>query len=209
MRSYFKNVCYLVVVLWISAAQAGPKEDFYRAIAVDQPHIITALLNEGFDPNVRDEQGQVALYLALRAESLEAAAALLAHPRIEVDAVNPAGETPLMMAALRGQLDMARQLMEKGATINRAGWTPLHYAASGPEPRLVRLLLDKGAVIDARSPNGSTPLMMAARYGAIDAADLLRERGADASLRNERGMDAADFAASAGREKLQQRLLPR
>lgn len=205
----FKHLIYLIVFISVSSAKAGPREDFYRAIAVDQAHVITALLKDGFDPNVRDEQGQVALYLALRAESLEAAAALLAHPRIAIDAVNQAGETPLMMAALRGQLDMARRLIEKGAAINREGWSPLHYAASGPEPEVVRLLLDKGAVIDARSPNGTTPLMMAARYGAIDAADLLRQRGADPALRNERDLTAADFAATAGRDKLQQRLLAR
>ncbi|MNC96496.1 Ankyrin repeats (3 copies) [compost metagenome] len=74
---------------------------------------------------------------------------------------------------------------------------------------MVELLLARGAPIDARSPNGTTPLMMAARYGAIDAADLLARRGADRTLRNDRGLNAADFAAGAGRDDLAQRLQPR
>jgi uncharacterized protein len=48
--------------------------------------------------------------------------------------------------------------------------------------------------------------MMAARYGNPDAATLLLARGANARLRNERGLTAADFASGAGREALAQRL---
>jgi uncharacterized protein len=82
----------------------------------------------------------------------------------------------------------------------------LHYAASGPEPKLLAWLLDQGAAIDAPSPNRTTALMMAARYGAIDGADLLLARGANARLRNDRELSAADFARMAGREALAARL---
>ena len=96
-----------------------------------------------------------------------------------------------MMAALRGQLDWARRLLERGAKVHQAGWSPLHYAATGPEPKIVALLLDRGAPIDAPSPNRTTPLMMAARYGAEASVDLLLARGADKRLRNDRDLDAA------------------
>jgi ankyrin repeat protein len=201
-----KKLLYLTVVIWFSAVNAGPKEDFFKAVDGDQPKVVQRLLADGFDPNQRDDQGQVGLFLALRAQSLQVAALLMAHPRTEIDAANTASETPLMMAALRGQTDIARRLLDQGAALQRPGWTPLHYAASGPSTELVRLLLDRGAVIDARSPNGTTPLMMAARYGMLDSADLLRARGADLRLRNEHGMDAAAFAASAGRDRLAERL---
>ena len=67
---------------------------------------------------------------------------------------------------------------------------------------LLTLLLDKGAAIDSRSPNGTTPLMMAARYGDEQGAHLLLARGADARLRNDQNLSAADFARTGGREKL-------
>lgn len=209
MRKYLKFWAYLVVVIFVSSADADAKDEYFKALEIDAPHIVSRLLVGGLDPNQRDEQGQVGLYLALRASSLKAAEALLAHPRLDIDAVNPAGETPMMMAALRGNLEFTRRLLDRGAGLHREGWTPLHYAASSPEPGVVSLLLDRGARIDARSPNGTTPLMMAARYGAIDAADLLRQRGADASLRNDLGLSAADFAAAAGRDDLAARLMPR
>lgn len=209
MRKHFKSVLYLAVMIGVSSSIAGPREDLLKAVELDTGHQVKALLQQAVDPNLRDDQGQVPLFLALRAESYKAAAELLADARTDVDLANANGETPLMMAALRGNLEWAQRLLDRGAKVNREGWTPLHYAASGGEPKLVRLLLERGAVLDAKSPNGTTPLMMAARYGAIDSADLLRERGADLSLRNERGLNAADFAAGAGRDTLVQRLQPR
>ena len=160
------------------------------------------LLERGFDPNAADEKGQVGLYLALREGSLQVAEALLKHPGLKVDAVNAADETPLMMAALRGNLEWTQRLLDRGAQLNRKGWTPLHYAASGPEPKVVSSLLDRGAEIEARSPNGTTPLMMAARYGAYDAAERLLARGADPRARNDLGLGAADFARQGDREAL-------
>jgi len=48
--------------------------------------------------------------------------------------------------------------------------------------------------------------MMAAQYGAEESVTLLLAQRADARVRNERGLNAADFARLAGREKLAQRL---
>lgn len=201
-----RYVFYALLIAGFSLAHAQVSVDFFRAINVDDAGTVKRLLDRGFDPNTVDEKGQVGLYLAFRDESPKAAAALLAHPQTRIDATNQADETPLMMAALRGQLDGARQLLDRGATLNRPGWTPLHYAASGPEPRMVALLLERGAQIEALSPNRSTPMMMAARYGPEEAVDLLLGRGASLRARNDAGLGAADFAALAGRESLAARL---
>ena len=176
--------------------------DFFRAVGVDNDRTVKALLVAGFDPNTANDKGQVGLFLALQEESLKVATALLAHPAIRVDATTAADETPLMMAAMRGNLEWTLRLLERGAAINRGGWSPLHYAASGPAVAVVKLLLDRGAAIDAPSPNRSTALMMAARYGSEEAVQLLLARGASAKLRNERELTAADFARAAGRERL-------
>lgn len=202
MRNYFKYLSYLVVIAVSSAAMANPGVDFFRAVNVDNDRGVKDLLASGFDPNTTNEKGQVGLFLALQEESLKVAAALLAHPAIRIDATTAANETPLMMAAMRGNLEWTLRLLDRGAALNRPGWTPLHYAASGPSVAVVKLLLGRGAVIDAPSPNRSTALMMAARYGSEEAFQLLLARGASPKLRNEREMSAADFARSAGREPL-------
>lgn len=187
-------------------AQAGAYDDFLRAIEVDNDSGLRSLLARGMDPNTADERGQVALYLALRGGADKVVQALLQHPDTKPDAANAAGETPLMMAALRGNLAAMRALLDKGVPAQREGWSPLHYAATGPSADAVQLLLDRGATIDARSPNGSTPLMMAARYGSEASVALLLQRGADRRLRNQVELDAAAFARGAGRDALARQL---
>jgi ankyrin repeat protein len=204
--SIFRYAIYLVVAVGFVSAKAGAYEDWFSAIETDNAGAVTRLMQAGFDPNTRNPQGQVGLYLALQTGGPRVADALWAHPGLEVDAANAQGETPLMMAALKGRLEWTQRLLERGARLNREGWTPLHYAASGPEPKVVEFLLARGAALEARSPNGSTPLMMAARYGSETSVDLLLARGADPRVRNDQGLDAAAFARADGRDKLAARL---
>jgi hypothetical protein len=203
---HIRYVLYLFVVSAISSASAGAYEDFFQAVSRDDGDAVSALVKRGFDPNSLSPEGQTGLHLALRDQSPRVANALWALSALDVNAVNANGETPLMMAALRGDLTWARRLIERGAKVHHEGWSPLHYAATGAEPKIVALLLDRGAPVDARSPNRTTPLMMAARYGAEASVDLLLARGADKRLRNERDLDASGFARLAGREFLLSRL---
>lgn len=206
MRNWIKFTALLIAVAHLSVAKAGAYEDFFIAAQRDDAATITSLFQRGFDPNSRSPDGQVGLTIAARAQASHALEALLAHPSIDVDAANPAGETTLMLVALKGDLGWCQRLIERGAAVQREGWSPLHYAATGPNPQVAALLLDRGAPVDAVSPNGSTPLMMAARYGSEETVNLLLARGADATRRNERQLRAADFARQGGREALAARL---
>ena len=202
----FKLGLYLIAAVGFSITHGGSFDDFFRAVRTDNASAVATLLQQGFDPDAHDETGQSALCLAVRERSDRVVDVLLKQPRFDVDARNSVGETPLMLAALQGRVDLAQRLIERGAAISQDGWNPLHYAASGPEAKVVALLLSRGAAIEARSPNGTTALMMAARYGTEPSVTLLLEHNADATTRNERGMNAADFARSAGRESLAKRL---
>ena len=203
---YLRYVSYLALCMALFTASAGAFDDFFRAVRTDNTRTVTDLLVRGFDPNTHDESGQSALTLAVREDATQVLNVLLKHPHLDVNALNRAGETALMLAALKGDLALARRLAEHGAAINQPGWNALHYAATGPEPQVVAWLLERGAALDARSPNGTTALMMAARYGNERSAELLLAKQASADARNERGLTAADFARAAGREALAQRL---
>ncbi len=202
----FKKLIYLIVLLGVSYAFAGSYEDFFVAVKRNDGGSVTELLQRGFDPNTPDPSGKVALILALQAENFAVAEALMARPDLNVNALNPAGESALMMAALHGNLVWCERLLARGASINKPGWAPLHYAATGPEPKVVKLLLERGAVVDAESPDKTTPLMMAARYGKEESVTLLLAHGADPKRINARNMNAADFARGGGREWLAERL---
>lgn len=206
MRFLFKFITQVILVIGVSSSHAGAYEDFFKALEMDDGRTISQLLRRGFDVNSPSESGQTPLFLALRGEAHQAVAALLSAPDLKVDQVNQANETALMMAALRGHLDWCTRLVERGAAVNREGWTPLHYAATGPNPKVTAFLLEKGAQVDAPSPNGSTALMMAARYGHEDSVRVLLAAKADPRLRNQKDLSAADFARDAGREALASRL---
>lgn len=206
MRSRLKFVILSLVLIGLSSARAGSYEDFFTAIQRDDPGPVVALLQRGFDPDSRDPRGQTGLTLAALNGSWRAVDALLTHPGIDINALNSAGESVLMLAALKGELALCERLVARGARVRQHGWAPIHYAATGPNVRVVEFLLGKGADIDAASPNGSTALMLAARYGSEDNVNFLLARGADATRRNERQLRAADFARLGGRESLAVRL---
>lgn len=184
------------------ATHAGSFDDFFAAIRRNDAGTILSLIRRGFDPNTVDEAGQPGLMMAVDLQSVRAVEALLSAPNVQAEVRNKKGESALMLCAIRGDLALAKLLIEHDADVNKTGWTPLHYAASGTsqnQVEMVRLLLDNAAYIDAASPNGSTPLMMAAMYGRSDVLKVLIEEGADASLRNEKGLTAIDFAQQVGR----------
>jgi ankyrin repeat protein len=199
MRNYFKKSLYLLVIAASFAAHAGSFEDFFRAVRGDNASGVRSLLKRGFDPNTRDENGQTGLLIALREPSPKVIQALLESPQLNVDIANAKDETPLMLAAIKGQQDLVNQLLKRDAAVNKTGWTPLHYAATSGQLTIMKVLLDNYAFIDAQSPNGTTPLMMAAMYGSGEAVKLLLAEGADTAMKNQLGMTAVDFANKANR----------
>jgi uncharacterized protein len=202
VRNYIRYFLYCIVAIGISVSHAGSYEDFFTAIQRDDAPAVIRLLRQGFDPNARDSAGQHGLYLALREPSLKTARALIDWPATDVDARNARDESPLMMAALRGHADLVVRLVERGADVNKTGWAPLHYASTKGDLVAMQVLLDHHAYIDAESPNGSTPLMLAAMYGTPSAVKLLLVAGADPTLKNEQGLTAIDFAHRASRQDI-------
>ncbi|HSX92812.1 MAG TPA: ankyrin repeat domain-containing protein [Hydrogenophaga sp.] len=196
--------CLLTLGVLSPGAWASSYDDFFSAIKRNDPDTLAQLAQRGFDLNTLDPGGQHPLYLALRDESDRVAMFLLSRPEVKVEHRNAKGESPLMMAALKGKLELVRRLIDRQAEVNKPGWAPLHYAATHPSERslpVVRLLLEHHAFIDAQSPNGSTPLMMAALYGNPQVVRLLLEEGADTAMKNEQGLSAIDFAHRAGRKE--------
>ncbi len=199
MIKHIKNILYAYVLIGFSWAQAGSYDDFFVAIRQNDASAITALLQRGFDPNTLDPNGVSGLMMALREDALRCVQVLIEWPQTDIDLRNADDESPLMMAALKGHLRIVQQLVEKGADINKPGWAPLHYAASSGHLETMVFLLENSAYIDAESPNGTTPLMMAAQYGSTAAVKLLIDEGADPTIKNQQGLSALDFATNGSR----------
>lgn len=186
----------LAIGLAAPAAHAANPGDWWVYVANDYPDDIKDLLKQGSDPNVRYKNGQPAIMRAVVDNAWNVFDVLAADKRTDVNAENPAGETPLMYLAIAGQTERAKKLIARGAQVNRLGWTPLHYAASKGQMEMARLLLANKAMVNAPAPNGETPLMMAALSGRKPMVELLISAGADVTTQDTKGQDAAAWAAT-------------
>jgi uncharacterized protein len=173
-----------------------PEVQFINAVKRNDAVAVQAFLDAGLSPQLAETTApHYALpHLAAWENADKALAVLLKHPKTQADASSQLGETPLMIAALKGHAGIARQLLAAGAYPNKTGWAPLHYAATNGNVEMMQILLDAHAYIDAESPNKTTPLMMAARSKNILAVKFLLDEGADVTLKNELGLSAIDFA---------------
>ena len=105
--------------------------------------------------------------------------------------------TPLIYAAMYGNVEVVRVLLEGGANVDRADAyrdTALHWAAFYGHLDVCRLLLDWGAKVDRLNWWQNTALHWAAGWGHLSVVKLLVERGADVSVKGEGGRTASAFA---------------
>jgi polar amino acid transport system substrate-binding protein len=204
LKSLLKTrACSLVAALMLPlAVWAAPIDDYFNAIKNDNDGAVVTILFRGFDANTLDSDGRHGLHIAMMEGSLKVAKTLLDLSGTKVDTLSKQDETPLMIAALKGYTAFAKRMIARGADVNKTGWAPLHYAATGGHLDMIKLLIEENAYIDTESPNQSTPLMLAAMYGTDAAVKLLLQEGADASIKNQQGMNAADFAAKVERMDL-------
>ena len=193
----------VALTLMAPPALADAYTDYFRAVGNDNVGEVSSLLQRGFDPNtIEAQRGETGLMLAIQGGSMKVIEALLNARDVNFEARAFNGNTALMVAAYKGLPQVVQMLLDKGAEVNRPGWTALHYAAAIGNNAIVGLLLEKSAYIDAASPNGTTPMMMAARSGHILTVKLLLDEGADATLKNQQGMSAIDFALKFGHKDI-------
>ena len=102
---------------------------------------------------------------------------------LEVDSKDHRGLSPLNCAAIKGDLEMCKLLVQVGnASIDGPspkGCTPLLYAARGGYAECVRFLLSKGASPMLQDNAGGTVLHHAIEKGHIDVLEVLLEHGID------------------------------
>lgn len=121
------------------------------------------------------------------------------------------GETPLHLAARFSRPTAARRLLEAGANPNqpdRAGRTPLHTAVAADAREVCQLLLrSRQTAVDARTEDGTTALMLAARLAVEDLVEELIAARADVGARDKWGKTALHWAAAVNNSRAARSLL--
>jgi len=186
------------------------------AVEVDDVELVRALLQAGAT-NAPNRYGTTPLELAAENGNPRVIDALL-QGGADAKTATPEGETVLMTASRTGNVEAMRLLLARGADPNAQerwfGETALMWAAAENHSDAVRLLLEAGATADlagkkmefARKvagqtslPVGSmTPLMYAARSGALAAAEALVDGGANLNVQDPDGMTATILAVING-----------
>jgi len=184
---------------------AYPPDPVKFAVSIEggRIEVVRNWLDKGLDPEFEADRVGTGLMLAAW-EGNVPMMELFVSRGADVNRMNARQEQALMFAAWKGRLEAVRWLLDRGARVNQEGseWSALHYAAFAGHKEVARLLVERGADLNARSPNLSTPLMMAAREGKEDAANLLLGLGADTTLVNDRGDDALAFAMRYGHARI-------
>jgi ankyrin repeat protein len=106
-----------------------------------------------------------------------------------------------MSAAWRGDVEIIKLLLEKGAYVNAKninGASALMSAAVEGQTNAIKFLLDKDADINAKDTNGATALILAAGFGKTDAVELLLDKGMDINAERNDGTTALMLAAGKG-----------
>ncbi|XP_030577937.1 kinase D-interacting substrate of 220 kDa B isoform X5 [Archocentrus centrarchus] len=100
----------------------------------------------------------------------------------EVDGRSDNGQTPLMLAAEQGSLEIVQELIRRGANVNLDDvdcWSALISAAKEGHVEVVKELLENSAYIEHRDMGGWTALTWASYKGRVEVTKLLLEHGAN------------------------------
>jgi ankyrin repeat protein len=177
-----------------------------------EPQLLTRLLDAGGDLNALGSDGETLLMTVARAGHVDAARVLLERGA-EVDAREAwHGQTALMWAAAQGHPAMLRELIAHGADVNArsnieewerqvtseprdkwlppGGLTPLLFAARENCLACLPVLIEGGADVNATTPDGISPVVIALINGHFDVAGALVEAGTDPNLADYTGRTA-------------------
>jgi hypothetical protein len=194
------------LLLVAMSTHAANMDDWWFYIRNDFWPPIAALIQQGADPNRVDAEGQPTLVQTVRHQAWQTYEGVLKQPSIDLEATNRNGETALMLLSVLGETQRVQHLLDRGARVNKLGWSPLHYAAARGHVDIAQLLIRRQAIINAPSPDGTTPLMMAALSKNETMVQLLLDAGAEPTTQNLSNLNAADWARSANATGLAKKL---
>ncbi len=160
----------------------------HEAVYHGNTYCTKKFLEQGVDPNVKNEAGKTPLHIAAMYGYRDIVELLLDHGA-DPNARDWGGQTPLHWVAGSGYPDVIELLLERGADPNARdahGNTPLHIAA------MAKYFSDEAELMFKIAPKILGPAGFP--YDRTDVVRLLLEYGADPTIENYAGMTPLDLA---------------
>ncbi|XP_041040074.1 ankyrin repeat and SAM domain-containing protein 6-like isoform X1 [Carcharodon carcharias] len=111
-------------------------------------------------PKSDEEKRRPDIFHALKLGSYQLVKEILDEDAVQANVINADGASPLMIAAMTGQLDLVQLLSERNSDIDKQdgvhGWTALMQATYHGSKDVVKYLLNQGADVNLRAKNGVT-----------------------------------------------------
>jgi ankyrin repeat protein len=121
-----------------------------------------------------------------------------------INSLNENKTSPLILACYRGNIEVAKFLIEnvKDINYNSDMGTALMAATYKNQPELVKLLLDKKANPNLTDANGTTALSLAVQFKNNELVKLLLDHKADKTIKDNKGKTAFEYAVFSENEQI-------
>jgi len=166
----------------ITAEDKNGSTPLHVASKCGRAAIARFLVEHGANPRARDREGSTPLHLASASPGdLDEFCELLNEHKNMKEAGFEVkdGELRQELAALSGNVEITRLLVEHGADVTAQtndGSTPLHVASRHGCVAVAQFLIEHGADVTAEDKDGLSPLDLASREGYMDVERLLHAR---------------------------------
>jgi ankyrin repeat protein len=169
----------LLILLWATALGPEPPahisispSELVRAVTIQHDSLIELCLLDHVDPNGHDAQGRTPLLIATSRQDWKTARRLIGADAL-VDLADKNGFTPLMAAAMHGNLEIFRELLARSTNLHaearcKDGSDLLGLALDGGNSEIVRFVVE-------RLP--TMPRWQSSARRALQAALMTGDRG--------------------------------
>ena len=153
-RFVFRICVVLLILFWATALGPEPllrifisPDELVRAVTIQRESLIELCLIDHVDPNGHDAQGRTPLLIAASQQDWKTAQRLMGAGAL-VELADKNGFTPLMAAAVHGNLEIFRELLARSTNLHaetpcKDGSDLLGMALDGGNPEIVRSVVER------------------------------------------------------------------
>lgn len=184
------------------------KSLLHYALESGDKELISLLLKNGADANIRNFHGETPLHFLVALKNGSSLIEYLLNEGAYIDSQTHGGSTPLHFACKFGNREAVEILLRRGANIRiltGEGYNLLHCCILMGKPRTLKNLLEKDIFknfIEKRDFQDRTPLHLACELGEDLCAEILIKYGANLDAEDLNGYTPLQLACSSDSDEI-------